>query len=370
MTNRVFSAIPIDQAREQNNACIKSDGGTVGLTDNHSAFRRWVVAGHEVVALTEDGFEDAHQLMGRQDEEDRQGTGGIYATIIPYTSITQLVIYLRKHEDSLAWPQQADVITNVLVGRSVYLWPGAVHAAKTVGLCIVVVVSPPEEIECGHSGSGTGESKDKNDEAKPSGNEKEKKKGIAGFFTIFRMADCLDRLLMVVEVLAAMLHGVATPMVVYIFSEAVDVFVADTMATHNATGMETLTSAITPVCVRLTYWAVIIIVAGTIHMFCWKWTSERQVSRLRSQLFSAILHQDCAWFDSHDTGSLTVTLTNDIVNVMSGMSDKISNFLQNFTVFVVAFIMALATNWRLSLAAFSLVPFIAAFVLGAVIVSE
>ena len=68
MTNRVFSAIPIDQAHEQNNACIKSDGGTVGLTDHHSAFRRWVVAGHEVVALTEDDFEDAHQLMGRQDE--------------------------------------------------------------------------------------------------------------------------------------------------------------------------------------------------------------------------------------------------------------------------------------------------------------
>ncbi|KAK2159081.1 hypothetical protein NP493_1733g00026 [Ridgeia piscesae] len=213
------------------------------------------------------------------------------------------------------------------------------------------------------------ESNDKNDEAKPSGNEKEKKKSIAGFFTIFRMADCLDRLLMVVGVLAAMLHGVATPMAVYIFSEAVDVFVADTMATHNATGMETLTSAITPVCVRLTYWAAIIIMAGTVHMFCWKLTSERQVSRLRSQLFSAILHQDCAWFDSHDTGSLTVTLTNDIVNVMSGMSDKISNFLQNFTVFVVAFIMALATNWRLSLAAFSLVPFIAAFVLGAGIVT-
>ena len=36
----------------------------------------------------------------------------------------------------------------------------------------------------GISRSGTGESKDKNDEAKPSGNEKEKKKSIAGFFTI------------------------------------------------------------------------------------------------------------------------------------------------------------------------------------------
>ena len=34
---------------------------------------------------------------------------------------------------------------------------------------------------------------------------------------------------MVVGVLAAMLHGVATPMAVHIFSESVDVFVADSM---------------------------------------------------------------------------------------------------------------------------------------------
>ena len=33
-----------------------------------------------------------------------------------------------------------------------YLCRGAVHTSKAVGLCIVVVVSPPEEIECGHSG--------------------------------------------------------------------------------------------------------------------------------------------------------------------------------------------------------------------------
>ena len=64
MTNRVSSAIPIDQAHEQNNACSKRDEGTVGLTDNPSALQRWLVAGPEVTALIKD-FEDAHQLMGR-----------------------------------------------------------------------------------------------------------------------------------------------------------------------------------------------------------------------------------------------------------------------------------------------------------------
>ena len=35
---RRFSAMPIDQAHEQNNEVVKSSGGAVGLTENPSAF--------------------------------------------------------------------------------------------------------------------------------------------------------------------------------------------------------------------------------------------------------------------------------------------------------------------------------------------
>ena len=45
-TNR-FSAMPIDQAHEQNNELVKGSGGAVGLTENPSAFRKWMVAGPE-----------------------------------------------------------------------------------------------------------------------------------------------------------------------------------------------------------------------------------------------------------------------------------------------------------------------------------
>lgn len=47
-TKKVFSSMAIDQAHEQMNACIKGDGGAVGLTDNPSALLRWMVAGPEV----------------------------------------------------------------------------------------------------------------------------------------------------------------------------------------------------------------------------------------------------------------------------------------------------------------------------------
>ena len=50
-THPRFSEIPIHQAHEQNNKIIKRDGGAVGLTDNPSALRRWMVARPEVARV-------------------------------------------------------------------------------------------------------------------------------------------------------------------------------------------------------------------------------------------------------------------------------------------------------------------------------
>ena len=51
-TKRVFSAMALDQAHEQNNAIVKSDGGAVGLTQSPAALRRWMLGGPEMMRLT------------------------------------------------------------------------------------------------------------------------------------------------------------------------------------------------------------------------------------------------------------------------------------------------------------------------------
>ncbi|WAR07367.1 LOW QUALITY PROTEIN: hypothetical protein MAR_017325, partial [Mya arenaria] len=51
-TARVSSGMAIDQGHEQNNAMVKGSGGAVGLTENPSAFRRWMVAGPELARIT------------------------------------------------------------------------------------------------------------------------------------------------------------------------------------------------------------------------------------------------------------------------------------------------------------------------------
>ena len=77
-TNRVFSAIAIDHAHEQNNALIKGDGGAVGLTDNPPALRRWMIAGPEVARVIQE-FHDQQHCGGKVDTRHHEQTPSIQA---------------------------------------------------------------------------------------------------------------------------------------------------------------------------------------------------------------------------------------------------------------------------------------------------
>ena len=57
-TKQTVHSLALDQAHDQADANVKSDGGAVGLTDNPNALQRWIVAGPEIsimVAEFEDG---------------------------------------------------------------------------------------------------------------------------------------------------------------------------------------------------------------------------------------------------------------------------------------------------------------------------
>ena len=66
-TAHKFSAIPFDQAREQENKIVKGAGGAVGLTENPTAFRRWMLSGPEMARLLKE-FEE--EYLGEDDKED------------------------------------------------------------------------------------------------------------------------------------------------------------------------------------------------------------------------------------------------------------------------------------------------------------
>ena len=60
-----FSATPIDQAHEQNNALIIGSGGAIRLLQNPVTLRKWLLAGPEQARLIKQ-FED--QFLGSKDD--------------------------------------------------------------------------------------------------------------------------------------------------------------------------------------------------------------------------------------------------------------------------------------------------------------
>lgn len=56
-TKNAFSAMALDQCHEQLNACIKGDGGAIGLTENSNSLLRWTLAGPEISRSIQD-FEE------------------------------------------------------------------------------------------------------------------------------------------------------------------------------------------------------------------------------------------------------------------------------------------------------------------------
>ena len=65
-SKRPFSRMSIDESHEQNNACVKGEGGAVGLTEQPAALQRWMVAGPEMARVV---IEFLAGLLANSDSE-------------------------------------------------------------------------------------------------------------------------------------------------------------------------------------------------------------------------------------------------------------------------------------------------------------
>jgi hypothetical protein len=72
-TDKPFSCMAEDQAHEQNNKDVKTDGGAVGILDNESALMKWMIGGPEIARLVKDfnmGEENTEAHAEKRHHED------------------------------------------------------------------------------------------------------------------------------------------------------------------------------------------------------------------------------------------------------------------------------------------------------------
>ncbi|KAG7282167.1 hypothetical protein CRUP_034914 [Coryphaenoides rupestris] len=176
--------------------------------------------------------------------------------------------------------------------------------------------------------------------------EKKKKENIpmVGPIALFRFADGLDRVLIIVGTLMSMLNGVVLPLMFIVFGEMTDSFVVDG-SYGNITDMPvsniTLGEQMTGYAINYSILGAVVLVAAYMQVAFWTLAAGRQARRLRKLFFHCIMRQDIGC---------------DVYKIQEGIGDKVGTLIQSFTTFFASFIIGFTKGWKLTLVILSISP--------------
>eukprot|EP00117_Sycon_ciliatum_P020475 scpid51571/ scgid2117/ Multidrug resistance protein 1A; ATP-binding cassette sub-family B member 1A; MDR1A; Multidrug resistance protein 3; P-glycoprotein 3 len=238
--------------------------------------------------------------------------------------------------------------------------------------------------------------------------EDEESKEKVSLLRLFKYATPLEVVLMFVGIIMAAAHGTAVAAVMIVFGNSVQSLVdattlgpggggnltnvtnATTNVTNVTTNVTNVTTNVTNVTTNVTNVTTnvtngtgdalfdklqdelkdqAIIYAGMaggvwfvsyLQVFCWYSVGESIIRRIRRKFFTAILHKDIGWFDTHKTGELASRLSDDILKVYDGIGDKNSVFCQWIACSIAGFVIGFVYSWRLSLVVLATTPLLGA----------
>uniref|UniRef100_A0A672IZ53 ATP-binding cassette, sub-family B (MDR/TAP), member 4 n=1 Tax=Salarias fasciatus TaxID=181472 RepID=A0A672IZ53_SALFA len=191
-------------------------------------------------------------------------------------------------------------------------------------------------------------------------NGKKKKKEVepmVGPIAVFRFADGVDILMIIVGTLMAMGHGVVLPLMCIVFGDMTDSFVMDFMYSLNCSSWIHLSSHRFAIDYAIMGAAVLIV--AYLQVSLWTLAAGRQVRRIRTLFFHRIMQQDIGWFDINETGELNTRLTDDIYKIQEGIGDKVGMLIQGFTTFIASFVIGFIKGWKLTLVILAVSPVLA-----------
>ncbi|KAL2335592.1 hypothetical protein Fmac_016805 [Flemingia macrophylla] len=162
---------------------------------------------------------------------------------------------------------------------------------------------------------------------------REEEKKTRSFQSIFMHADNLDWIFMVLGTFGAIGDGFTTPVTLYMLSGIMN-NIGDASKKTPIAFIQTVNKG-----------------------YCWTRTGERQAARMRVKYLRAVLRQDVAYFDLHvtNTSEVITCISSDSLIIQDVLSEKVPNFLMNFSRFVGSNIVAFALFWRLAIVGF---PFV------------
>uniref|UniRef100_J3L363 MDR-like ABC transporter n=1 Tax=Oryza brachyantha TaxID=4533 RepID=J3L363_ORYBR len=169
---------------------------------------------------------------------------------------------------------------------------------------------------------------------------------------MFRYADRLDVLLMVLGTVGAVANGMSEPLMSVFFGNVINSF--------GDSSSSTVLRSVTKVVLNFIYLGIGTLVASFLQMSCWTMAGERQSARIRSLYLKAVLRQDIAFFDTEmTTGEAVSRMSSDTLMIQGGLGEKAGKLVQLSSSFIGSFIIAFARGWLLTLVMLTSLPLIA-----------
>ncbi|VVA13283.1 PREDICTED: ABC transporter [Prunus dulcis] len=178
---------------------------------------------------------------------------------------------------------------------------------------------------------------------------------------IFRYADGVDKLLLVLGTLGSIGDGLMTPLMMLVLSPVI-----------NEYGGGTFSNDIVD---KYSIWLLFVAIGVGISAFigfaegiCWTGTAERQASRMRMEYFKSVPRQEVAFFDKQANSSMIFkvisTISSDAHLIHDTITEKIPNCLAHLSSFIICFSFGFVLSWRLAVVSlpFSLMFIVPGFV--------
>ncbi|CAG5131707.1 unnamed protein product, partial [Candidula unifasciata] len=213
---------------------------------------------------------------------------------------------------------------------------------------------------------------------------------VATFSELFSFSTCLDKLLILIGILTACVHGASWPMLFVLFGDMTNTFVSygqnlqtnasdslnssygndnTTNSSHgNLSSADNITvvldfgafeDSMTQFALKYIYIGLGVCVATYVHIAFLQIACERQTHKLRKAFFKALLRENIGWYDKQQSGELTTRLADDLERVKEGIGDKVGLAIQFLAQFVAGFIIGFIKGWKLTLVIMSLSPILA-----------
>ncbi|CAG9761759.1 unnamed protein product [Ceutorhynchus assimilis] len=192
------------------------------------------------------------------------------------------------------------------------------------------------------------------------------------YYKLYKFATLLDKFLILLAILAAMICGVLQPYLMILFGEVTGVILdyyeaiqQNLTAQEEQIAEDKLFAGTQYFAIMTSISAIVIIITTYISVVFLTQSSLRQTFKMRKLFLEKTLNQDIGWYDQNQTGDFASVITDNIPKIEDGLGEKLGMVAFLATTFVVGIIWALIKGWQLALVCLTSLPLQTA-VMGAI----